>query len=146
MNIRNAHSYLARAFAGAALAASIVGSVSPASAVTCTIPYPSKTLKPCQQGSSFADITHFQSSGSDGLKFNISVNMKGGSVVAVAYGIDVNGNHLNTCATTVADDDPNPGRTSAVSCAALYGTSGSVISIQRYNHPNNMASTFVSVL
>jgi hypothetical protein len=144
MNIRYAHSPFARAFAGAAIAAAIAGSVSPASAVTCNIlGFPVQDA-PCQGGNSKAIIAHRLVG--NPVKFELSVDWQGGSQVAVAYGVDVNGTHLNKCLTSAADDDPASNRVSSVSCSLLYGTAGTAPAGRSYNHPFNMASTFVIVI
>lgn len=143
MNIRYSRSLLARALAGAALAASIVGSVRPASAVTCTKGFPI-TNSICQQGTSKAVVSHVLQG--NPARFQLSVDWQGGSMVAAAYGIDANGNHLNTCARTAADDLVFANATSPVSCSLLYGTAGTAFSALAYDHPFNMVSTFVLVI
>lgn len=144
MNTRYGLSPLARAIAGASLALGIMGSAGSAAAVTCTFAFPSSTAKTCQQGNSKAQTTHFL--GGNPVKFQLRVDFQGGTQLAVAYGIDVNGNQLNQCATTAADRNPITVQTTSVSCASLYGTAGTAPAFRSYNHPQNMASTFVIVL
>lgn len=146
MTIRNAPSSLARVLSGAALAAAVIAGASASSAVTCTPAFPSPSNNPatCQSGNSRAQARHFL--GGNPLKFQLSIDMQGGTLVAYAYGINVNGTHLNQCATTVADDNPITVTTSSVPCSSLYGTAGTANPSISYNHPTNMASTFIVVL
>jgi hypothetical protein len=122
-----------------------VGWVSSASAVTCNIPFPTNG-DVCEAGTSSAIFRHVLVR--DPLRFQLAINMLGGTVGAVAYGIDENGNQLNRPETTVADDDPDPERFSGVPANQLYGGDDTTeVPPERfYQHPLNMASTFVIVL
>lgn len=146
MTIRHAHYPVARAFIGAMLAASITTGSGFASAKTCTPTFPSLPFI-CQQGTTVAKVVHvlgFEIGGA--IEYKMSVDFQGGSNVATAYGIDVNGTHLNTCATTAADDDSRVNKQSSVSCANLYGTPGTAQPNIGYTHPFDMASTFIIVI
>jgi hypothetical protein len=140
MNARYSPSFLARAIAGVSLAASIIGSAGPASAVTCTLGFPI-TNAVCQQGSSRAVVTHFL--GGNPVKFRLSVDFQGGTLMATAQGIDINGNKQSGCARTAADDSPFVGGQSSVDCQNLFGVPGTVFSSIAIDHPFNMRSTFV---
>jgi hypothetical protein len=144
MIARYRHTLSARFIAGVSLVASIIGSASSASAVTCTFAFPTTPTKICVAGTSNAAINHQLVSGL-GL-FVIQLDWRGGTNGAAAWGIDVNGNQLSNCAQAVADDDVRPGITSDVSCTVLFGVPGTAPSARSYNHPVNMASTFVVVI
>lgn len=140
---------LARALAGAALAASILGSVEPASAVTCSLPFPSVDAF-CVAGSSVAKINHqrFVQLNERAFTLTLSIDWQGGTVGAVAYPIDVNGNHLNNCFNTVADGDNGIDRRQNIPCSRLFGanTPGTVFTTSNYDHAVEIQSTFVIVI
>lgn len=146
MNTRHAPSPLARAFAGVMLAASVVTGAGSASAGTCTFAFPHNN-RSCIQGTSGATVSHVLNTFGQ-LAFNISINMIGGTTGAVAYGIDVNGTHLNGCNTKVADNTPSSFFTTPPVPGPLLGCpSGTTVPSSRtYNHPRNMRSTFVAVV
>ena len=146
MNISYAESPLVRALTGAALAAGIVTAASSASAATCTFQFPHKGSE-CQQGTSRAISSHFFRGPALGaaLKYRVEIDMAGGTLAATAFGIDVNGNQLNRCATTAADQDPRQRITQNVPCSRIYSTSGTATPAVEYDYPLNMRSTFVTV-
>jgi hypothetical protein len=142
MNARYGHSRIARTLAVVSLGSSIIASTGSASAGTCTLTYP-HIQAPCAQGGVSVKVTHQLQTIGGTVKFFIAIDMAGGTLGA-AYGIDVNGNHLNTCAKTAADTASGDGViSSTVSCMNLYGTPGTTGATRPYDHPNNMASTFV---
>ncbi|HKO95130.1 MAG TPA: hypothetical protein VJU61_28440 [Polyangiaceae bacterium] len=145
MNARYGHSSLARAVAGVSLVAGILGSVGFASAATCDFPFPHKN-KTCAQGSSKAVATHGLFTTTGPVHFELTIDMQGGENGAVAYGIDVNGNNLSTCAKTASDSDPRPRIASPFSCLSLYNTSGTAFSQRSYQHPIDMRFTHVVVI
>jgi hypothetical protein len=123
------------------------GSIGVASAEVCTLSFPIQQ-QPCGQGTSRASVTHRLEEGQPGISppfFLIGVDMEGGSTVALAYGIDESGNHLNTCETTAADSNPFPNRFTGVPCNVLYGGTDDTLveRITTYDHPVDMAATFV---
>ncbi|HKO92607.1 MAG TPA: hypothetical protein VJU61_15735 [Polyangiaceae bacterium] len=146
MNARYGHSSLARAIAALSLVASTLGSVGFASAATCDIPFPHKK-KTCQEGSSKAVVTHGLFEDKGPAFFELSVDMQGGELGAVAYGIDTNGNHLSTCGKTAADELPDPGFTRGMTCQAIFNSgSGIANSTMRYSHPLDIVFTHVIVI
>ena len=145
MNARYAHSPLTRALAGLSLAASIIGSVSTASAVTCTVPFGGVNTV-CQQGTSRAVASHTLGFVGGSLKYHLNIDMQGGQVGSYAFGIDVNGNQLNECPTTVTDESPLVGQRVPVSCERLRGQAGPAHSDVFYSYGVNMASTFIVVI
>jgi hypothetical protein len=146
MNTRYGHSPVARAVVGISLAASIIGSAGFASAKTCTFAFPTPR-QPCgPQGTALAQAAHSKGIHGGQLLYQLTVDMQGGSFIAYAYGIDVNGDHLNDCIHTAADDAPQQDVFSTVSCQDLYGTPGAMASTIFYSHPAEMQSTFVVVL
>jgi hypothetical protein len=134
-----------------ALAAAVVIAAhsSIASAGECIFPFPTVPEAPglsvfCIEGSSVARISHFLSL-EEG--FVLSVDMLGGTIGAVAYGIDEFGTRLSTVATTVADRDPDSGEFEAVPASDVYGdgAEGIIPNLIFYDHPVDMASTYVAV-
>lgn len=139
-----------RKFAVIAAAAALTAQSSIASAAECTFSFPTGQDDAnggpleCRQGSSAALVAHFLAA-SEG--FSLFVDMTSGTLGAVAYGIDVNGNVLSTPTTTVADRDRRFNQFEAVPASDVYGdgVTGTIPNRIFYDHPIDMASTYVVV-
>lgn len=126
------------------------GAIASASAEECDFPFPINDAVGdnfCERGTAKAEVA-FELINSNPPFYVLQVDMQGGTLGAVAYGIDENGTNLTACNQLAADRDFRLGEHLDVPCNQLIGGTDEtpVTFAAAYQHPFDMVATHVSVL
>jgi len=135
--------WASRLGAVAAVAAGVMASAT-ASAAVCDFPFASSNE--CIEGSSIAAVQSFLDRPSRGVaQFTITLDMRGGSLAAVAWAIDVNGTILDDF--SAADRNPARGEFEGIPFSDLFGRGDDHIvpSFSQFSWPFDLQTVHVQV-